>query len=159
MKKTISTVLLLCTIGFVWAQDFSSLATIALTDADAYKKAEPKVMECCDYLLSNSVKTEAANRQLAIQFIVKWMEGTPEYSFEIDETVMRLTSGSKELLPLYLAAMTKAALTNAVEPKSKADLKKETINLFVDYCGNPDHGVKANKELKQLIAERKGTDV
>lgn len=140
-------------------QDFSKLLTDDLNGAEACKKAEKQVVECCNYLYSNSLKTDADNRQKAIQFVFKWMEATPDFTFDIDENVMTLTGGDKELLSLYLAAMAQTAIEMGKENMNKVTLAEKTETKFLTYCNNSDNGVKPNKEIKRRLREMNGVEV
>ena len=84
-----------------------------LHSIDTYKKHEPQVLECANYLFKNPTNKNELNRLTCIQFVMKWMEGTPDYTFSIGEKAMELTKGNSDLFGLYLAAMTKTVLDNS----------------------------------------------
>lgn len=142
----------------VVSQDFSELDSIQLADYEQYKAAEPKVLACCDYLLSTPFDKKDTSRVQASQFLLKWMEGTPEYTFNIDETASSLTDGKVELLQLYLAAMTKVHLTTKDGRVTEDEMKEKAVDAFVDYCANTDNEVKLTKELKKVVKERSDLD-
>jgi len=140
-------------------QDFSKLSSIDLKGADACKKAESQVSDCCNYLLSHSLKKDVDNRQKAIQFVMKWMEATPDFMFDIDETAMQLTEGDKDLLSLYLAAMSQAAIEIGKDKLTKEALSEKTVKKFLDYCNVAENGVKPTAEIKRRLREMNGVEV
>jgi hypothetical protein len=157
MKNLKVTALVFLVSMATWAQDYTGLSAIQMTNFEQYKSAEPKVLECCNYLFANPLNSNDANRVQATQFIVRWMEGTPDYSFEIDETVATLTEGRKDLIPLFLAAMTKVQLSQTDKVLSEEEIKEQSINIFIDYCAEPKNEVKPTKEVKRILKERSGT--
>ncbi len=150
MKKQI----LLLTFGLIsiysFSQDFSSLKDYKFTDKSDYKKSENQVLECSNYLFKTPFQKNDLNRLYAIQYIMKWMEGTPDYTFSIDDKAMEITKGNNDLLPLYLGAMTKAVL----ESKSKlSDIQiyEKASDYIMQYCSNKNNNMKPTKAIKKMI--------
>jgi hypothetical protein len=154
MKRTILFFAIACMALQVYSQDFSRLKDITFTKADEYKPAEAQVLECSDYLLSTPIDKNNINRAYAIQYILKWMEGTPDYTFSIDKNAMDLTGKDPELISVYFAALSKAALDNNEKKLSTDDITKKATGYLLDYCANPDNKVKKTKALKKKLKER-----
>lgn len=149
MKKTlIILTLFMCTSLF--AQDFSTLEKYELKSDESYVKAEPKVLECANYLFSHPAKENELNRLNAIQFIMRWMEGCA-HTFNLDTTVMDLVGDNDELLGLYMAGMSKVVVENGATKLSDAEVFDKTAALLVAYCKNDSNGVKPTKVLKKLM--------
>ena len=149
MKKILVTLsLVLCTTLF--AQDFSTLEKYELKSDQSYVSAEPKVLECVNYLFANSVKENQLNRLNATQFMMRWMEGC-KHTFSIDTKMTDLVSDNKDLFALYLAGMCKVVLENTNTPLSEVEVHDKTAALLVAYCKNESNGVKPTKALKKLM--------
>lgn len=149
MKKTlIILTLFMCTSLF--AQDFSTLEKYELKSDESYVNAEPKVLECANYLFSHPAKENELNRLNAIQFVMRWMEGCA-HTFNIDATVMDLVGDNDDLLGLYMAGMSKVVVESGATKLSDAEVFDKTAALLVAYCKNESNGVKPTKVLKKLM--------
>ena len=154
MKKIFFLFTFLLMFSFVAAQDFSKLSTANFEVAADYQKAEGQVLECSEYLLSNPVFKDELNRNIAFQYLFKWMEGTPDYTFSLDSKVMDLTKGSDKLLTLYFASMVKTVLDSPDSNLSDEDIHQKSTEHLVTYCANEANGLKPNKPIKKLIKQR-----
>ncbi len=154
MKK--STILfcltLACNVAF--GQDFSKLANYEFKTADDYSPAEKQVLACANYLFENPANEEELNRLYAVQYIMKWMTGTPDYTFQIGNEAMSLTKGNTDLLGLYMAAMSKVVLENEGEKLTDKEVYNRSERLMVDYCGNAANKMKPSKKIKGILKER-----
>lgn len=137
-----------------YATDFSKLSTIELNTSEQYEAAQEQVLDCCYYLLSTPCDKKDKDRGFATQFIIRWIQGTPEYSFEIEETVAQMTGEKDELLSLYLTCYTKLTLESENPYEEKETIKKGAINAFLDYCGNSINKVRPTKEIKRMLEAR-----
>ena len=55
-----------------------------------YKEQESSVLYCANYVLDNPLVEEDIKRQVSTQFILKWMTGTPDYTFSLGEEFAKL---------------------------------------------------------------------
>lgn len=149
MKKILITLSLLMCVN-LFAQDFSSLKTYELKSEASYVNAEPKIIECSNYLFSHPAKENELNRLNAIQFIMRWMEGCA-HTFNLDTTVMDLVGDNDDLLALYMAGMSKVVLESGATKLSDAEVFDKTALLLAAYCKNESNGVKPTKGLKKLM--------
>ncbi len=149
MKKILITLtLLMC--ANLFAQDFSSLDTYELKSSESYVKAEPKILECANYLFSHPVKENEVSRLQATQFILRWMEGAAQ-DFNIDTKVTDLVADNRDLFGLYLAGMSKVVVESGATVLSATEVHDKTTALLVAYCKNESNGVKPTKALKKLM--------
>lgn len=149
MKKILITLtLLMCTTLF--AQDFSSLETYELKTSESYVNAEPKILECANYLFSHPAKENEVNRVQATQFVLRWMEGC-KHTFTIDTRMTDLVSDNKNLFGLYLAGMCKVVIESGATKLSDTEVHDTTAALLIAYCKNESNGVKPTKGLKKLM--------
>jgi len=72
------------------------------------------VLESVNLLLKSPINENSNNltNLKAIQFMMKWMEGTPDYQFNIDESMVKATKSNKSLLGVFLASMVKYCIEN-----------------------------------------------
>lgn len=126
-------------------------------DSD-YAAANKYALEAASYVLSVPLDTNNAQRQKALQFAMKWMEGTPDFSFSLDATIMEKVVGdNNDLLGLYMVAMTKYSLENESNAKNDALIKLNAIKLVLAYVEKPENNVKMHKALRKLSdANKKG---
>lgn len=150
-KFFISLILLL---GFTMvgnAQDYSKLKDIELKEKEDYVKAEDKILECSKYVLTTPMDDENTNRLNALQFMFRWMDGTPDYTFNLDETVGKLAQTSDALLGVYMACMCRYVLENKDKAKDDKDVKYNSVLLLIDYAQDPNNKVEITGELENLI--------
>ena len=156
MKKRLLSLLtlLLAFCTYTQAQDFSALESLNFKSKEDYKLYEPQVQECASYILAKPADDNDPNRQIALQMLVKWMTGTPDYTFEVDGTFAKLMEKNEALLGLYFASMTKFVLENNDKATDKNEVKYNSYMLLLSYCENSENKVKQTKELKKAIAAK-----
>lgn len=155
MKKIIFIALLALSCTMSFGQNFSELAKTEFKSAESYKPAESQVLTCANYLFGSPADQAELNRLNAIQYIIKWMSGTPDYTFDLGEKAMKLTDGNSDLLGLYMAAMSKVVLENTAQKLSSDEIYTQSEKIMVNYCSITDNKMKPSKKIKQLIKEAK----
>ena len=155
MKKIIFIALLAFSCSLSFGQNFSELAKTEFKSKESYKPAESQVLTCANYLFSSPANQAELNRLNAIQYIIKWMSGTPDYTFDLGEKAMKLTDGNSDLLGLYMAAMSKVVLENTAQKLSSDEIYTQSEKIMVKYCSITDNKMKPSKKIKQLIKEVK----
>ena len=131
-------------------QDFSELKK-----KEDFKPAEGTVLDLSNYLLDNPIDKDEAQRRRSFQYVLKWMEGTPDYTFNITPKAMNLIGDKKELLPIYLSSLAKAALEEGGKDLSGEQVEAKAINYLIDYCSIPENNTKPPKTIKNEIKKRK----
>jgi hypothetical protein len=126
---------------------------ILLSKPADYRKAEPVVILATDYVYASAVDKEDLHRQNAISFIMKWMQGTQDYSFVMDETVTKLTKGDNDLFGIYVTCMAKSALQKG-KGADRESIKYDAYKLMAEYCENPLNKYKVRGEIKKVIAAK-----
>lgn len=153
MKKTIFIILLALFCNLSFAQNFSELDNAKFDSAESYKTAEKQVLSCANYLFDNPIDKEELNRLKSIQYIMKWMSGTADYTFDLGQKAMELTNGNSDLVGLYMAAMSKVVLENNNQKWSSDELYNEAEKILVKYCANSENKIKPSKKIKKLLKE------
>jgi len=117
--------------------------------------ADSAVLQTANFLLSTPIDQNIPVRLKAGQFVMRWMEGTPDYTFSLEQNAIKYLSGNVDLMLLYMTSMAKYAL----ETKAN-DVKVITINgvkTLLTYVNSPVSDVKIDKMLKKLSdANNKG---
>lgn len=153
--KTRITLFLLLTLPFISrAQDFSSFKSFEFKSKEDYKQHESSLLEMANYILSVPVDNANANRLIALQTIIKWMSGTPDYQFSIDAAVEPLMKKNDEIIALYMAAMTKYSLSNKEMAADQTAVKLGSFTLLLDYCEKESNGIRKFKELEKAITAK-----
>lgn len=150
MKKLVL-LLFVLTASTSFAQIYKDLPNEVFLNKEDYGNSEDQVLEVSKFILSNPIQKDNSDRINAMQYLLKWMEGTPDYTFTIGESVMNLTGGDLDLMGVYFAAISETAIQNKKSGKTDEQTNEEAIKKFVSYAANKSNNVKANKELKKAI--------
>lgn len=154
MRKIIFTLSLLFTIAMGYAQSLPDYDAIPLKAAGDYKPAEGAALQASNYLLSIPVRTDTVEEAKSAAFLIKWMMGTPDYTFSMESTE-EIMGNDDNIMTIYMAAMTKFCLENKGLAKDQAAVKVGTWKIIADYIDNPAHKVKQTKKMKKLIEANK----
>ena len=156
MKKLAIIILALCC-NSAFAQQLPDYDAIQLLEKGDYKVAEPSVMQAVNYMLTTPFEERDLNRLRSLQFVIKWMTGTPDYSFAIDETATKISKGNADLLGIYMACMTKYCLENKSSSKDARLVELSSMKMLLTYCEDSRNKIKMTKQLKKLSeANQKG---
>ena len=148
MKKLLVFFLLIISASTCFAQNLPKFEQYKFNKDSDYKLADSAVLQTANFLLSTPIDQNSPTRIKAGQFVMRWMEGTPDYTFSLEQNAIKYLSGNVDLMLLYMTSMAKYAL----ETKS-TDVKVITINgvkTLLAYVNSPTSGVKKDKNLKKL---------
>lgn len=149
--------LLLCCCSSTFAQSLPNYDEISLSERGDYKVAEPSVLQAAGYILSTPFAKNDMDRLQSLRFLIKWMTGTPEYSFTLDGVAGKIIKGNDDLLGVYMACMTKYCLENPANAKDTKLVQLNSIKLLLQYCEDGKNNMKMTKQLKKLSeANKKG---
>ena len=145
-------ILLVCVFAFVacnvFAQSLPQFDEIKLQKTKDYKLAEPAVVQTADFIISTPIDKNTDTKTIAAQFLMKWMDGTPDFTFTLDENSTRYFLQNNELMMVYVASMAKYA----IETKQH-NSKTNTINAIkslLSYINDPANNVKKTNDLIEL---------
>lgn len=140
------------------SQEILGFEDIRLSSGDEFKNAEPYAYEAALFILSTPFDTLPESRDKALKYLLMWMEGTPDYTFYIEENIGYFTRSSSSLLALYMACMTYVFLDDPEKDLDRDELKYRAMIRYLDYCIDPQMHVKSFKQLENLReAREKGT--
>lgn len=154
MKKTILILTLILITSISFGQNFKKLINFKFKTEESYRTEASKVLECANYLFDNPSDKEEINRAICMQFIMNWMNGTPDYMFEIGDDAMDLTKGKQELFGLYMAAMTKVVLDDPDKEFSNNEMHNGAQEILVNYCADTGNNIKPSKKIKKILKSR-----
>ena len=139
-----------------FAQTPPNFDLIKLEHTNDYKTAAPFALQTANYLLSTPMPVKADNpdRTKSLQFIYKWMTGTPDFSFRLDEAANTICKGSNELMGIYMASMVKYSLENRAAAKDPKLVKLNSLTSTIAYCEKKENNVKMSKPLKKMLEAR-----
>ncbi len=158
MKKIILSLLLFCCVT-VFAQPRPIYKSVPLDKAEDYPKADPFALQACDHILKTTYKSGNTGALNEISFMIRWMEGSPDFTFTLDEVATKLMKGNDDMLPIFMACMGKFALENRADAKDAKKMNLGAVKLLIAYVEDPNHSdFKITKALKKLVeANKKGT--
>lgn len=135
------------------AQDFSDLKGKMLSDSTEYAEYQPRVIECSDFLLNSSIKTDE-NNLVAFDFLVEWMNNNPYYNFQPHKKFFKVISDNASLSARYFAALCKTAIENDFKIEEE-ELQYQAIDKFVRYCMYKKYHVEIDKKLSKYVEAKK----
>jgi hypothetical protein len=104
-----------------------------------------------NYVLSQPIDTETLPKIKSLQYIIKWMTGTPNYSFTLGEPIGKISKSNRTLLTIYMAALTKYAVENRMNAPAAKEVNLNALKLLLEYCKVPSNNVKVKGELKKVM--------
>ena len=155
MKKNILILALVLLANISFSQNFKKLANYEFETVESYTTEMDKVLKCANYLFENPNDENGMNRIIATQYIMKWMNGTPDYTFELGDDAMSLIKGKEEYIGLYLAAMAKVVLDNPDKELTNKEIYNQSEEIMVKYCSDESNNIKPSKKIKKIIKSRK----
>ena len=149
MKRII--ILLLAVVAFSFtakAQTFHVPENYTLKEKADYGKYEDDVIKGIDWLQDTPWPLEEQKRMETNAFLMKWIQGSPTVSIEINNSVAKMTEKNPQLLMTFMGGYTKYALQNKTAlDKNKAN--QAGVKAVIDkYVVETDH--KNNSLLNKL---------
>ena len=133
----------------------SQYSEVKFVDGKDYKSAETQVLKATDYLFSTRFDEDDLERLYATEFVMKWMAGTPDFTFDLNEKLTKAFATEPELMNLYMAAMAKLALEQPTKAKDANYIGVNAVKRVLEYINKPGNNVKGSSELKKMSAALK----
>lgn len=137
------------------ASSQSSYSSLKLETSSDFKQAETQVLKAADYLFTTKFDEEDLERLYATEFIIKWMAGTPDYTFELNEKFSKAFAGNPEILNLYMSALAKLALEHPEKAKDGNYLGYNAVKMVIEYSNKSSNNLKQTTELKKNVGSFK----
>jgi hypothetical protein len=145
-------ILLVCVLAFVGchllAQSLPQFDQVRLQKNKDFKLAEPTVLQTAEFITSTPIDKNTDAKTIAAQFLMKWMDGTPEYTFTLDENSTRSFLQNNQLMMVYIASMAKYAIQN--KQRNSKLITINAIKSLLAYINDPANNVKKTNDLKEL---------
>jgi hypothetical protein len=151
MKKILLfSLVILVSFSTSFAQELPNLKHVKLNKKAHFKDIEPLVLKVTDYLFSTAANEKNESRSDAGQFLIKWMNGTPDNTFFLEEKETHFFDTDTELMLMYMAALTKFTLLNkSVDNQHEKVLG--AMQLVLPYLDKQENKKSWSKELWQLV--------
>lgn len=137
------------------AQNFSDLSLIPLETAEDHLNAEPRVLECAEYLLSHPLMYQPMTRGETFTFLFQWMEGTPDFVFTFDEEAVKMTENEDDLIIMYFVSLARAALESEDRKIGKEEMQAGAKRYLFAYCAKEENGLEPSKKMKKMMKKGK----
>ena len=133
MKKTILFFLLFSIgISYSYSQDLPNLKHVKLNKRSNYKGTDALVLRVTAYLFATPIDKKNMSRTEAGQFLIKWMNGTPDHTFLLEDKETEFFNTDSDLMLMYMAGFTKFALENPTIKEQKV-LVLGALQLVLPY--------------------------
>lgn len=153
MRKSLLVIIAACLTIVSFGQ--SSYSDVKLEEKEDYKLAESAVLKASEYLFTSKYDKEDLERLYAIEFIMKWMGGTPDFSFELTEKFTKPFLHETDLLGLYMGALAKFAIEHKEQAKDATSVNLGAVKMIIDYSSKPSNNLKQTGELKKMATALK----
>lgn len=137
------------TVIYSYAQEFPNLKNIKLNKKSHFKSAEPEVIKLVNYLFETPIDTKNHSRKEAGEFLIKWMNGTPDYIFVLEDKETVYFNTDADLMLIYMASLTKFMLENKSEKNQNAIILG-AMKLALTYLNQQENKKKWSALLWQL---------
>ena len=152
-KKVITVFAAMMVFSQLSAQDFTDLKGKMLKDSVEYAEVQPRVVECCDFLLNSSIKNDQ-NNLIAYDFLVEWLNNNPYYRFQTHKKFYSVIYEDAPLTARYFAALCQIAIESNFTI-SEEELQYQAIDKCVRYCMYKKYKVEVSKKLQKYIDAKK----
>jgi len=156
MKKIFFTLLALIAGHIAFAQNIPPVKGFRLETPQDYRNADSAVVQVDKYFLSIPIDQDSNTRLYAGVFLVRWIEGSPDFYGNLNEHVLRGIKNDVDLLTVYYCCIS----SFVIHYPSVQDANTITLNAakqLVAYINKPANHVKLTRQLKNLVdADEKG---
>lgn len=132
------------------AQELPNLKHIKLNKKAHFKDNEGLALKVTDYIFATPIDHKNDSRRQAGQFLIRWMNGTPDYVFFLGEKETTYFDTDTELMLVYMAGLTRFCLQH----KSVTDPRQRTLGalqLALPYLDKQENKKRWSVQLWQLM--------
>ena len=119
MKKTLFTLLAILMAFAAFSQSMPQVDSVKLATPADYHAAEPTALQVSNYLLATPSDEKSLPRLNGTKFLLDWMGGSPDYTFDLDKNVIKYFEMDIDLMGVYTASLTSVAIENKSVKDSK----------------------------------------
>lgn len=136
--------------GNLFSQSVYPYEEIKLDKPSECKAAEPFALSAASFLLSTPFKQKDSNRERSFNFLVRWTAVDRDYDFRIQGVILDL-AGEKDLMQLFIAAMTKFCLENKALGSNARIIETNAVKMVLDYCNDPANNFTLKKKIRKKL--------
>lgn len=131
-------------------QDFEVPVNYKLDKSEDYAPYEKRIIACIDWLEKTPINEEKEKREAAKKFLMKWIEGSPNVTIELQGFITTFADKNPELLLAFMGGWTKFVLENPeyLKDKVRGNVAGLRSLLKVYSMGN---GMKKDKDIDKLV--------
>ena len=115
-----------------------------------FKTAEPFALSAANFLLSNPFKKDDHDRKEAFEFLITWTAGDKDYNFNLQGVILELAD-DKDIMQLFLAAMTKFCLENKTLGTNTKLIENYAVKTVLDYSNNLSNNFTLKKKQRKRL--------
>ncbi|RZL47566.1 MAG: hypothetical protein EOP00_11565 [Pedobacter sp.] len=150
MKKRVFLLFLFfLSLHYSYSQELPKLQHVKLNKKAHFKDTEPLILKVIIYLFETPIDKRNKSRSEAGQFLISWMNGTPNYTFYLDERETNYFNTEADLMLMYMAGLTKFTLENPTI-KDQKTLVLGSLQLLLPYLNNQENKKSWSADLWQL---------
>jgi hypothetical protein len=132
-----------------YSQEFPKVKNIKLNKKSHYKSAEPEILKLVNYLFETPINSKNYTRKEAGEFLIRWMNGTPDYVFVLEDKEIKYFNTDADLMLVYMAGLTKFTLQHPTI-KDQKKLIIGTMKLVLPYLDQQEDKKNWSNQLWQL---------
>jgi len=136
-------------INIAFAQELPNLKHVKLNKNAHFKATEQLTLKVIAYLLETPIDKKNKSRTEAGQFLLNWMNGTPDYSFYLEEKETDYFNTDSDLMLMYMASLTKFTLENPTI-KDQKKLVLGAMGILLPYINQQENKKSWSTSLWQL---------
>jgi hypothetical protein len=150
MKKiTLFFLLFFICITYSYAQELPNLKHVKLNKKSQFRSTEQLTLKVIAYLFETPINKKNKSRTEAGQFLLSWMNGTPDYTFYLEEKETNFFNTDSDLLLMYMASLTKYTVENP-SIKDQKSLILGAMSILLPYLNQQEDKKSWSKDLTQL---------
>ncbi len=132
-----------------FCQNIPPVEGVRLETPQDYRNADSLVVQVSKYFLSIPIDQDNNTRLKAGVFLVRWMEGTPEFNLDLGQNVLKYIKKDVDLLTVYYCCVSAFAIHHTAVRDSNA-ITLNAVKQLVTYIDNPANHVALTRQLKNL---------
>jgi hypothetical protein len=141
-------------LGFIgieptFSQEFSVPRRYSFKTPEDYRKYEPDILKCIEYLENAPVNDLSDNRKRINSFFLEWLTGVPYVSIRINSSVTNLSNENPNLLIIFMGGWTKHSLAYP-EDKSIENAYLAGIECVLDVY-RKGNSIQEDNDILNLI--------
>ena len=155
-KKLLFFLLFFAGVQCLRAQELPNLKHVKLNKKVHFKETEQLILKVVTYLFETPISKKNKSRAEAGQFLLNWMNGTPDFTFYLEDKETSFFNTDSDLILMYMAALTKFTLENRTI-KDQQSIILGTMRIVLPYLNQQEDKKSWSALLWQLNdANQKG---